>query len=219
MCESAGRATSLGTAVLTFRTFAEPLWPRPALTWTMRAASPTPLRLAEPVDEVAEDGPELTAELMFRSHARFVASLAYRLLGRSDEVDDLVQDVFLAAQRSLANLRARDAARAWLATITVRKARRRLRLRRLWMTIGLDRDGVAELPAASHEAGPYTQTLITELFARLDRIPADQRIAWTLRYLQNEQLAVVAARCGCSLATVKRRIEAASARLEHEEPR
>jgi RNA polymerase sigma-70 factor, ECF subfamily len=185
----------------------------------MRAATPTALRLAELARADHEVDVELTSDQLFRAHARFVASLAYRLLGRSDEVDDLVQDVFLAAQRSLASLRAKDAARAWLATITVRKARRRLRVRRLWMTIGLDRDDGSELAVTSHEAGPYTMTLIAELFARLDRIPTDQRIAWTLRYLQNEQLDVVAARCGCSLATVKRRIEAVSAQLEAEEPR
>lgn len=156
----------------------------------------------------------LTPEDLFRSHARYVAVIAFRLLGRRDEVDDLVQDVFLAAHESLATLREPGAVRGWLATITVRKARRRLRVRRFWRTIGVVREPSVDASLATGEAGPYTHTLVGELFASLDRVPANQRIAWSLRYLENEPLEVVAARCGCSLATAKRWIAAASARLD-----
>src|SRR6476469_6637719 len=33
---------------------------------------------------------------LIRAHSGYVASLAYRLLGRDDEVDDVVQDVFVS---------------------------------------------------------------------------------------------------------------------------
>jgi RNA polymerase sigma-70 factor (ECF subfamily) len=173
-----------------------------------RASAPVSATIDEAVDA------ELTPERLFRAHARYVAAIAFRLLGRRDEVDDLVQDVFLDAHRSLGRLRVKEAAKAWLAAITVRKARRRLRFRRLMIAIGIDRD---DATTPSREAGPYTQTLLAELFARLDRIPTNQRIAWTLRYLDNEPLDVVAVHCGCSLATAKRWITAASARLDYEE--
>ena len=45
--------------------------------------------------------------------------------------------------------------------------------------------------------------------AALDTVPADARIAWVLRYLEQEPLEDVARICGCSLATVKRRITVA----------
>jgi RNA polymerase sigma-70 factor (ECF subfamily) len=48
----------------------------------------------------------------------------------------------------------------------------------------------------------------------LDAVPADQRIAWTLRHIEGEQLEAVADLCGCSLATAKRRITAVSRTLE-----
>ena len=37
----------------------------------------------------------------FRAHAAAVATLALRILGRKDDVEDVVHDVFLAAQRGL----------------------------------------------------------------------------------------------------------------------
>jgi RNA polymerase sigma-70 factor (ECF subfamily) len=44
----------------------------------------------------------------------------------------------------------------------------------------------------------------------------EQRLAWTLRHIEGERLEDVAARCGCSLATAKRRIAAAHAHLQAE---
>jgi len=40
-------------------------------------------------------------------------------------------------------------------------------------------------------------------------VPTQERLAWSLRYLEGEPLDMVAASCGCSLATAKRRISAA----------
>jgi DNA-directed RNA polymerase specialized sigma24 family protein len=63
---------------------------------------------------------------LFRRYASYVATIGIRLLGRDDELDDLVQEVFIEAYRGLHQLRSADAAKAWLARITVRRATRRL---------------------------------------------------------------------------------------------
>src|SRR4029077_1840693 len=68
---------------------------------------------------------------LFRRYAPYVATIGLRLLGRDDDLDDLVQDVFIEAYRGLAGLRSHDAVKGWLARITVRRATRRLRARRL----------------------------------------------------------------------------------------
>lgn len=56
------------------------------------------------------------AELVAEHHA-IVYRAAFRLSGTAADAEDLTQQTFLAAQRSLAQLRNRDAARAWLLTI------------------------------------------------------------------------------------------------------
>ena len=55
--------------------------------------------------------PPALAEL-FRRYARYVATIGFKLLGRDDELDDLVQDVFIEAHRGLHQLRDLDAAKA-----------------------------------------------------------------------------------------------------------
>jgi RNA polymerase sigma-70 factor (ECF subfamily) len=148
----------------------------------------------------------------FRAHAGFVARIALRVLGRPSEVDDLVQDVFLSVLDRLDDLRDPAALRGWLAVITARLARRRLRARRwkIWLGIGSDYD-YAQL--ADGAASPDDRALLSELYRTLDRLPARQRLAWSMRRIEGLDLAAVAQACNCSLATVKRWIAAAEATL------
>jgi RNA polymerase sigma-70 factor (ECF subfamily) len=177
--------------------------------------------LAELDPEVgAAAGPPLSAlaiddrlETAFRQYSRYVANLAYRLLGRDDEVDDVVQDVFMAAVRGLGRLHNAQAVRAWLATVTTRIARRRLRMRRLRTFLGFDESGEHE-QIAQGGLTPEQAALLARVYAQLDLLPVNQRLAWTLRYVEGEQLEEVAVHCGCSLATAKRRIAAAQAQLD-----
>jgi RNA polymerase sigma-70 factor (ECF subfamily) len=149
---------------------------------------------------------------LYAAHARYVAGLAGRVLGRDDEVADVVQEVFLIAHRRFGSLRDQTAARAWLGRIAVREASRRLRWRRFRSFLGasapIDYDLVVDTRGA-----PELRPLAALLYATLDRMPTRDRLAWTLRHLVDEPLETVAEICGCSLATAKRRIAAAERHL------
>lgn len=160
---------------------------------------------------------------LFSDHGQFVAQVALRVLGRDDDVDDVVQEVFLTAMADIDKLRTPAAVRGWLKTVTVRKAYAVLRgrsRRKLWAFFGIGRGGrdgdlggaVFEVPATG--ATPEDRALLLRIYRLLDELPASERLAWTLRYVEGEQVEAVAALCGCSLATAKRRIAAAQAFLE-----
>lgn len=156
---------------------------------------------------------EVTLESAFREHSLYVARVAQRLLGSRDDADDVVQDVFLAAWRGLRSLKDSDSARPWLATITVRFARRKLRRRRLRTFFGLDSVAEEELPVAPG-ASADDKAMLRRIYAVLDGLPVADRLAWVLRHMEGEKLESVADLCGCSLATAKRRIAAAQQALE-----
>jgi RNA polymerase sigma-70 factor, ECF subfamily len=61
---------------------------------------------------------------------------------------------------------------------------------------------------------PGECAILARLYEVLERLPADQRLAWSLRYLEGEGLEVVASTCGCSLSTAKRRVGAAKSVIE-----
>ncbi len=167
--------------------------------------------------EAARDSvpPALDAGTLFHRYSSYVAAVAYRLLGRDDEVDDTVQEVFLAAVRGLDTVRNPDAIKGWLASITVRTARKRLKRRRLRVMLRIDPDPAYDRVVDS-SASPEQRVLLARVYEVLDAMPADLRIAWTLRHVQGERLEDVAELSGCSLATAKRRIAAAARRLEEE---
>jgi RNA polymerase sigma-70 factor (ECF subfamily) len=166
-------------------------------------------------DEPAGEDRRLTVEEAYRAHASYVAAIGLRILGRREEVDDLVQEVFLSAHRGLDALREPGALRGWLANLAVRLARRKLRARRIKLILGIERDydyaGLAD-PRLS----PEDNALLGEVYRTLDRIPVPERVAWCLRYVDGERLDQVARLCGCSLATAKRRIAAAHAKILEE---
>ncbi|TMQ09106.1 MAG: sigma-70 family RNA polymerase sigma factor [Deltaproteobacteria bacterium] len=178
-------------------------------------ASPLPRHLYVVDGGEATAPVALTPDAAFRAHAGFVASVALRVLGRPSEVDDLVQDVFLRVLARLGDLREPAALRGWLAVITARLARRRLRTRSWRMWLGVDREyDYAQL--ADRGASPDDRALVGELYRALDRLPVRHRLAWTLRHVEGLELAQVARACDCSLATVKRWIAAADAALRME---
>ena len=157
-------------------------------------------------------GAYMTEAQLFKRFAPYVARIGLRLLGRESDVDDLIQEVFLAAFRQRDQLRDPNAAKNWLATIAVRTARRQLRRRRLRQFVGLDQGGPAlELPDPG--ISPEKRALLSRVYQILDGMGVDRRLAWTLRYVEGKKLEIVAERCGCSLATVKRRIASAQALL------
>ena len=176
------------------------------------------LRLVSPMPPSREPTPAGAAPLppldaLFRRYSAYVAAIAMRLVGRDEEVDDIVQDVFLAAVRGIGDVADPEAIKGWLATVTVRTARRRLRIRRMRGLIGLESQRSYE-DVAAPGASPEQRAMLARVYKALDRVPVNQRIAWTLRYVEGQGLDRVAATCGCSLATVKRSIASAHAVVE-----
>ncbi len=162
----------------------------------------------------SEPAPPPSLEAAFRLYVRYVGAIALKVLGREEDVDDVVQDVFLIAWKGLRTLRDADAAKQWLGTVTVRVASRRLRVRRLRAFFGLDERAYQDVAAPG--ASPEQRALLASVYAALDRVPVAERVAWTLRHVEGMELVEVAAACRCSLATAKRRIAAARAKLDKE---
>lgn len=162
---------------------------------------------AESIREVAPNQLPSIEEL-FREHAAAISSLGLGMLQNQQEADDLVQDVFLRAWRALGRLRDRKGARPWLMTIAIRLARTRLRQRKLARLL-FHVDAPAIERVAAPGSLPEHRDLVQHLYGVLDQLPVELRIAWVLRYIQEETVPHVAELCGWSLSTAKRRIEAA----------
>jgi RNA polymerase sigma-70 factor (ECF subfamily) len=107
----------------------------------------------------------------------------------------------------------RDAERlgAWMTSVCVKTVRteiRRRRVRRFFHTGPAEVTRIAA-PVEDHDA----RELLERVYALLDALPANERIAFVLRYIDERPLLQVAEACGCSLATIKRRLSKAEKRF------
>lgn len=156
----------------------------------------------------ARAGEEWAAEALFRRHGPRMNDLALRLLGRRDEVADLVQDSFVQALESLRRLEEPEAFAAWLAAIVARTAYKTLRRRQIRRRLGL---GPAEQPIDTTRliaptAPPDVAAELSALYAVLRTLPAEVRVPLVLRRVEGSSLDEIGRMLGVSHATVKRRV-------------
>ena len=156
----------------------------------------------------ARGGDRWAEEALYRRHSRTVARTVSRLLARSAEAEDVVQDAFVFAFSHLNELRDPEVFGRWVLQVAVRLVHRRFRQRRLLKLLGLDR-GADELTLAAQadpRAGPEVHAQLAEIDRALELLPARCRVAWILRYVEGCDIDEVAMTSGCSRATAKRLI-------------
>jgi RNA polymerase sigma-70 factor (ECF subfamily) len=137
-----------------------------------------------------------------------VDRILMRILGGHPDLDDLTQEVFVRAFERLDELHDPPALGRWLAAIAVfvaREAIRRKKRRRWLVFLPAEATPEIEVPAASLEA----RAALRAFYEVVDGLDADQRIAFTLRFVEGLSLGEIAEMCDVSLATIKRRIKSA----------
>jgi RNA polymerase sigma-70 factor, ECF subfamily len=187
---------------------------RNAVVPLLRQLGPAAVNDGELIER-ALAGDALAQQLLYRHHVHAVTERVTRLLARSGEAEDVVQDAFLEAFASLPMLEDRSRFAAWLMRIAIHQVHRRFRRRRLLARLGLDRgsDDARLENIADPSLDPERRVQLRRLDDELGQLPVALRLAWMIRYVEGCELADAAEQCGCSLATIKRRIRRADARL------
>jgi RNA polymerase sigma-70 factor (ECF subfamily) len=154
-------------------------------------------------------------EALFRRYTPMACGLALRLMGRDADIDDVVQDSFVAALRGLDRLKEPQAFAAWLASIVVQTTHKVLRRRRLARRLGLYRPEPIDADAIiARDAPPDAMVELRALYGLLEELPVRVRLPLVLRRVEGHSLDEVARLTGFSLATVKRAITEGERRLE-----
>jgi RNA polymerase sigma-70 factor, ECF subfamily len=175
-------------------------------------ASPTPTDAALVL--AAREGQEWAREALFRRYARLALGLSYRIMPYDADIDDLVQDSFLYAFESLDRLSNPQAFQAWLSSIVVRTAGKRLRRRKLQLRLGLrSHQHIDADEVIARTAPPDVAAELRAVYGVLEQLPVEERIALVLRRVERLEIPEIAQHMGLSVSTVKRRLAAAEARL------
>ncbi len=159
-------------------------------------------------------------EALFRRYVTMVNGLSYRLVGLDSDLDDLVQESFTEAWRSLGKLDSPQAFAAWLGAIVVRTAHKMLRRRRLLTRLGLRRSEPIDLDSLiSPTAPPDIHSELAAVYRLMQKLPTDTRMAFALRIVEGLPVDEIARLLSLSQSTVKRRIADAERQLTVENTR
>ena len=153
---------------------------------------------------------------LFDRYGGHVQGVLANLMGVDAELPDMIHEVFARALRSIASLRDGAALKAWLTTIAVHTARGwiRARSRRRWLRPATSPDYFDSVASPTDETRVYeSREAIRATYRVLDKLSADLRTAFALRFISGQELTDVAASCGVSLATIKRRLSKAEKRF------
>lgn len=135
------------------------------------------------------------------------ASVVHHFLSASvpaHEVDDCFQETFLAALRAYPKLRDASNLRSWVLTIAARKAIDGHRSR-----------GKAVATQTLPEAAvPQSEEPDPELWAAVRELPAKQRAAVVLRYVNDLRYRQIGEVLGCSEAAARQNVKAGLDRLK-----
>ncbi|MFV0441942.1 MAG: RNA polymerase sigma factor [Planctomycetaceae bacterium] len=157
---------------------------------------------------MSEPRPALAVSGLIREHSEFLYRYAYRLSGSVQDAEDLTQQTFLAAHRSLDQLREPERARAWLAAILRNSYRRSFRQAATGTVVPLD-----GIPEPVQEAPAEAPVDPEELQSALAELPEEYRTPLILIYLEHQGYREIAEALGIPIGTVMSRLSRGKAYL------
>jgi RNA polymerase sigma-70 factor (ECF subfamily) len=142
---------------------------------------------------------------LWRRYAPMVFRMLRRALGPGHDVEDLAQEVFLCVFEKVTTLREPKALKAFVISITVLTTRSELR--RLWVRRWIRLSGKTDVTGkAVVHLDTDAREALGRFYGLLDRINAQDRTLFVLRFMEGLGLLEVAAAAQLSLATTKRRL-------------
>lgn len=184
------------------------------------------LAVVRRVPAVAESAPDLageaapTFEAVYAEHFDYVWRTARRLGVRAREIDDVVQDVFLAVHTLLPKYEPRHAIRGWLYAIVARKVLHHHRTRRRRTAPEeneLDEalvEGFADAEARGPEDSVAESEHLRLLERLLDDLDPEKRVVVVLAAFEHKSMAEIAAILDLNPNTVATRLRAARERIQ-----
>ena len=162
---------------------------------------------AEPPSAAIE---EIRFDDAFRTYARYVGRIAYRLTANQDDAEEITQEVFLRLAGKIDGIESHLHLKRWLSQVTVRVAQRYGERFRFWRKLRDPNIGIPDLLSVRADTSAEDRLAVVELYRTLSRLPFAQRSVWVLAHAEGLSLDEIASCCGISKATVKRRLAAAT---------
>ena len=185
----------------------------------------------EPEDQVddkelvrrAKSGDTYAFDDLVRKYSRRIYSLVYNMTSNKEDTDDLLQDIFAKAYRSLKGFRGKSSFYTWVYAIATNMTLNFLKKRNRRRTLSLDDVDLAidkdeDFIRTTSKSNPVREVNILELQERLNnalmRLSDDHRAVVTMYDIQGLPHAEISRILGVSEGTVRSRLFYAHRQLQ-----
>jgi RNA polymerase sigma-70 factor (ECF subfamily) len=158
----------------------------------------------------------MTLELLYEKYARQVYNLALQYVQNVNDAEEITQDVFLAAHKSLDKFRAEANYGTWIYRITINKSldflkAKKRKKRFFWFTDELNENDSIEFnhPGVLME----NQEETAFIFSCINELPDNQKTALILNKIEQLHIAEIAGIMEVSVKAVESLVQRAKANL------
>ena len=161
-------------------------------------------------------GNEDAIEMLVRQYEAGVFRLALSMVGDQADAQEITQETFIAALRSLRTYQEKKSFKAWLYTIALNQSRRHLRKRRILERLRTTLTNIIRVDAQK-QASPEEAIIENEkeavIWTELNKLDERHRIVVILRYFQELSIAEISEILTVNEGTVHSRLHNARERL------
>ncbi len=160
-------------------------------------------------DNLAEgDGSPLDFDEIVEKYSDFVYNVAFRMMGKPEDAEDVAQDAFISAYRALDRFRGDARVTTWLYRITVNAALMKLRKEKRART--LTQTGLEDVDVPDWDASPERSAVTSELGEKLQEgismLQPELRGAVILRDVEGLSNTEAAEVLGITVSSLKSRL-------------
>ncbi len=161
------------------------------------------------------DGNQDAFMRLVQRHQERVRNLIYSILGYSQVVDDLAQDVFVKVYQSLPRFRYQSSFSTWLYRVTVNRCRDEMRRNKVRRMFRLEALSEQDHPVETSTTDRSERILIDEALKNaLGKLSESHRTIVLLKEIEGLSYQEIAAVLNCGVGTVKSRLARARIRLK-----
>jgi len=164
-------------------------------------------------------GNEDAIETFVRDHEADVFRLAMSIVDDSIEADEITQETFLSALRSLRSYQERSSLKAWLYTIALNHSRSHLRKRKILERLRTAIGAVFQLNESHRQTSPEETVILNEreamIWNELNKLDERHRTVVVLRYFHDLSISEISEILSVNEGTIHSRLHTARERLKN----
>ncbi|MCF8243309.1 MAG: sigma-70 family RNA polymerase sigma factor [Melioribacteraceae bacterium] len=173
----------------------------------------------------AQKGSMEAFEKLVYKYDRHVLNIAHSFRNNEDDAKDIYQEVFMRVYKGLQNFRFRSEFSTWLyrittnVCITFQTRKKRHSHDSIDREIGFDESDSAKMSDmiagdSSTDEDIFRSELAAQINTALDKLPPQQKMAFTLKYYDGYKIKEIAEMMNCAEGTIKRYLFTATNKMK-----